>query len=53
MQNVGLRLPGVLTVQGAFPLANVVYTLADPSAAPNLPDSPLAEVPIHTVQCPG
>ncbi|KAJ6138693.1 hypothetical protein N7471_005179 [Penicillium samsonianum] len=57
MQNIGLRTPGVLSVvfgaQGAFLLANAVYTLAYPSAASNLPDSPLAGVPSHTVQCLG
>ncbi|KAJ5384275.1 hypothetical protein N7517_002186 [Penicillium concentricum] len=57
MENVGLRTPGVLSVvfgaQGAFLLANAVYTLANPSAASNLPDSPLAGVPNHTVRCIG
>ncbi|KAL2706365.1 hypothetical protein AAEP93_001615 [Penicillium crustosum] len=57
MQNIGLRTPGVLSIvfgaQGAFLLANAVYTLAYPSAASNLPDSPLAGVPSHTVRCIG
>lgn len=57
MQNIGLRTPGVLSIvfgaQGAFLLANAVYTLAYPSAASDLPDSPLAGVPSHTVRCIG
>ncbi|KAJ5835253.1 hypothetical protein N7447_001279 [Penicillium robsamsonii] len=57
MENIGLRTPGVLGVvfgaQGAFLLANAIYTLAYPSAASNLPDSPLAGVPTHTVRCIG
>ncbi|KAJ5852606.1 uncharacterized protein N7529_011991 [Penicillium soppii] len=56
-QNIGLRTPGVLNVvfgaQGCLLLANAVYTIAYPSAASGLPESPLGGVPDHTVQAMG
>ncbi|KAJ5771174.1 uncharacterized protein N7511_003225 [Penicillium nucicola] len=57
IQNIGLRTPGVLPAvfgaQGAFLLANAFYTMINPSAASNLPDSPLGGIPDHTVQAMG
>jgi hypothetical protein len=57
IHTIGLRTPGVLPAifgtQGAFLLANAIYTMAYPTAASSLPDSPLGGIPDHTVQAMG
>ncbi|KAJ5301523.1 hypothetical protein N7508_006386 [Penicillium antarcticum] len=57
IQNIGRRTPGVLPAvfgaQGVFLLANAIYTMACPTAASSLPNSPLGGIPDHTVEAMG
>ncbi|KAJ5330084.1 hypothetical protein N7541_005868 [Penicillium brevicompactum] len=57
LHSLGLRTPSVLNTvfaaQALFLLANGVYTISCPTAAANIPDSPMTGVPEHMVQAMG